>query len=160
MQDKYHFFFGDSSPFSNFYKHSYDFDLVIVPTSEHAFMVLKALEFNDSDAAMEILSVKLPYQAKKIGRKVKNYDDKHWALARYNCMLRCVEAKFRSSEYLTKYILNTNDKILVEASPYDCIWGIGLAEDNPNRFDESYWRGQNLLGEVLMEVRDRIRKEQ
>ena len=86
----------------------------------------------------------------------KNYKDKIWASRRYQAMVDALTAKFQDPE-LKRILLNTGDRILVEASPYDRIWGIGLSEQSPFIYDEKNWKGQNLLGKALMEVREKLK---
>lgn len=62
-------------------------------------------------------------------------------------------AKFTQDLWLKKNLLATGKSTLVEASPYDRIWGIGIGQNDPARYDRSKWRGSNWLGETLMKVR-------
>jgi ribA/ribD-fused uncharacterized protein len=122
-------------------------------TSEQYFMYHKAMFFNDKESANEILKSNLPLVAKQIGRTVKFYNDADWDQVKYDIMKEACFAKYTQNLELSEAIMLTKNKILVEASPYDKIWGVGLAEDDPKVLDESNWKGQNLLGKVLMDVR-------
>lgn len=91
---------------------------------------------------------------KKLGRKVRNYDDVTWKEKRFDVVVKGNIAKFSQNEKLQNFLLSTGDKILVEASPKDTVWGIGLDESSPEAIQPSKWKGDNLLGFALMEVRD------
>lgn len=117
-------------------------------------MAGKARLFKDQGILEQILIAKHPDQAKKLGRKVRNFDQKTWEANRYAIVLEGNVAKFEQNEALQTYLKNTKDSIMVEASPYDKIWGIGMKKDNPKAQNMDTWNGLNLLGFVLMEVRD------
>ncbi|HEX3789085.1 MAG TPA: NADAR family protein [Pseudonocardiaceae bacterium] len=126
------------------------------PTAEHYMMTGKALLFGDEAIAAAIRSAATPREAKELGRQVANFDEQRWAD-------RCSElveagnlAKFGQHPELRDYLLDTGDRVLVEASPVDRVWGIGLAADDPRAADPTRWRGRNLLGFALMQVRDRL----
>lgn len=124
------------------------------PTSEHAFMWMKADFFGDSSIASQIPLCPHPRDAKELGRQVKRYDDMEWSLVRYNYMVVVNLWKFLQNEYHRDVLASTGDRILVEASPYDRVWGVGLGENDPLILDEKNWKGDNLLGKALMDVRD------
>lgn len=165
--ENYVFFWGDY-PFSNFSETPIvleDFIMVdgigqekevVLPTSEHYFMLRKALFFNDIDIAGKIIETPLPRDAKKFGRQVSGFIEEEWEKERENAMMDALRLKFTQSEEARNELLNTKylDKSFVEASPIDSIWGIGMGEKDPNRLDTSKW-GLNLLGKCL----DRIRQE-
>lgn len=96
---------------------------------------------------------------KKLGRQVQGYDDAVWAKVRQQISVRGNYEKFSQNEDLKEYLLSTGDKILVEASPKDIIWGIGLDEVSPDAPKPGNWRGQNILGFALMEVREIIKSK-
>ncbi len=151
-------FWGDESIYSNFYPVSFIYDDIDFKNSEAAYMYKKALYFKDYKIADTIIfNQEPPIKAKKLGRKVVGYDDVEWSKVRYNIMLDVVKEKFFQNVPLMKEILSTEDKLIVEASPYDEIWGVGLSEVDPEIHDVNNWTGMNLLGNVLMEVRDEIR---
>jgi len=127
--------------------------------SEQAFMWEKALCFGDLEIANEILKNSNPSVAKNLGRKVRNYDDAKWAKYRYTIMFEICLAKFSQNDDQRKTLLNTGDRILVEGSPYDKVWGVGLHWTDDAILNEDNWNGQNLLGKALMEVRKLLLKE-
>lgn len=152
-------FFGNKDEngwLSNFYKCKIIYDRKEFCCSEQIFMYIKANFFGDTEIARKIVNTKdeHPNFYKSLGRKVKNYDEAKWNVIRYEVMLDCLKAKFNSNSILKEKLKNTKNKKLVEASPYDVIWGIGLAANNKDSDDETKWKGQNLLGKALMEVRD------
>ena len=97
-----------------------------------------------------------PRKHKALGRKVRNFDDKTWKANRERIVLEGNRAKFTQNEELLEQLLATKGTTLVEASPYDRIWGIGLAASNPLAQDPKTWRGQNLLGKILTQLRDEL----
>jgi ribA/ribD-fused uncharacterized protein len=127
--------------------------------SEQAFMWEKAKFFDDYEIAEQLLSESNPKYAKALGRKVKNFDDTMWAVASFPAMIVVNFAKWNSSPHLKELLISTHPKKLVEASPFDKIWGVGLAQDNDLILDEKNWKGMNLLGKVLMNVRREIMEE-
>lgn len=128
------------------------------PTAEHYMMAGKARLFIDNETLEEILKSDSPNQAKSLGRKVKNFDPKIWDEQKYDIVKRANFLKFSQNEAFKEFLLSTNDKILVEASPYDTIWGIGMLETDSKAQDPSLWNGENLLGFALMEVRDLLKE--
>jgi ribA/ribD-fused uncharacterized protein len=125
--------------------------------TEQMFMYHKALFFEDFEIADEILKTPIPYEAKALGRLVKGYSDDDWSKVRYDVMFQVNLCKYTQNPELKEKLLATDNKILVEVNPRDNIWGIGMDEDNPDIYDETKWRGLNLLGKVLMEVRDELK---
>jgi ribA/ribD-fused uncharacterized protein len=120
-------------------------------------MASKARTFSGNDDILaEILQNNDPAKIKNLGRKVKNYDEQIWARVRFEVVVKSNYAKFSQNDNLKKILLETKDAILVEASPYDRIWGIGLEIDNPDVNNPDKWRGQNLLGKALIEVRKQL----
>jgi hypothetical protein len=131
-------------------------------TSEQYFMYVKAITFKDYETAERILKEGIsPRIAKDLGRLVKNYDDKVWDEKRYQVMLDANILKFTQHKESRDILLNPkfDGKHFVESSPVDRIWGVGLGENDPLIVDEKNWRGRNLLGKVLDEVRERLLKE-
>ncbi|MFB6725518.1 NADAR family protein [Kribbella sp. NPDC056345] len=127
--------------------------IIRYPTTEHFMMADKARTFGDEQTLAEILAVPSPAQAKTLGRKVRNFDTVVWAEHRFDIVVAANRAKFGQDEELRAYLLGTKDRVLVEASPVDRIWGIGLAADDVRAEQPGQWRGLNLLGFALMEVR-------
>ena len=119
-------------------------------------MYQKALLFRDTDSAQKLLLATNPGEAKAIGRRVNGFDQATWEKHRFDIVVAGNLAKFSALPDLKSYLLQTAPFVLVEASPVDSIWGIGLAEDNPDCPNPNNWKGENLLGFALMEVRDRL----
>jgi len=126
-------------------------------TAEHWMMASKASLFADAAMRRRILKTTDPGEAKALGRKVRGFDDARWAAARYEIVVEGSVHKFASHPKLRDFLLATGDRVLVEASPRDRIWGIGLGRNNTDATNPSRWRGQNLLGFALMEARARLR---
>ena len=149
----------DASCLSQWYPASFELDGVRYATAEHAMMAEKARLFGDDEALARVLVAKSPAEAKAIGREVRGYVDEVWAAKRETAVLRGNVAKFDASDALREFLLSTGERILVEASPRDTVWGIGLGGANPAAQDPSRWRGQNLLGFALMEARRILREK-
>ncbi len=143
--------------FSQWWLSSFEVDKVIYKTAEHWMMAKKAELFNDKDVLEKIIKANSPAEAKKLGREVKNYDDKLWLANRYEIVKEGNYHKFSQNTDLKTFLLNTRDRVLVEASPVDPIWGIGMASDHKDVMNPEKWKGLNLLGFALMEVRDELR---
>ncbi len=122
-------------------------------SAEHYMMWRKALLFDDASTAGRVLAASSPGEAKALGRQVSGFEDSAWVSARLEIVVAGNLAKFSQDPALRSYLLGTGSRVLVEASPLDRVWGIGLAADDPRALDPSSWRGLNLLGEALMEVR-------
>lgn len=127
-------------------------------TAEHFMMAGKARLFGDGEMLAEILAASGPADAKKLGRKVRDFDDRAWKEARFGIVVEASVAKFGQNPALGGFLLGTGDQVLVEAAPRDRIWGIGMGRNNPAARDPNAWRGQNLLGFALMEARTRLRQ--
>lgn len=163
---KYVFFWGHTSKqggagvgkhcLSQWYEAPFTIDGVTYPTAEHWMMAAKARLFGDGEVRARILAAGNPGAAKALGREVRGFDGERWNAARVEIVVQGNLAKFGQHPALGTFLVNTNDRVLVEASPVDLIWGIGLAEDDPRAENPELWRGLNLLGFALMEVRDRL----
>ena len=123
-------------------------------TTEQYMMSRKALLFEDQETYRRIMEADNPRDYKSLGREVKNFNKATWDAQKFEIVVRGNIAKFSRNAELMEYLLSTEDKILVEASPYDNIWGVNLASDNPDIQDPNNWRGENLLGFALTKVRD------
>lgn len=143
--------------FSQWWLSSFEVDKVTYKTAEHWMMAKKAELFQDKEILEKIIECNSPAEAKKLGRKVRNYDDKIWLENRYEIVKQGNYHKFSQNPDLKTFLLNTNDRVLVEASPVDPIWGIGMASDHTDALNPEKWKGLNLLGFALMEVRDELR---
>jgi ribA/ribD-fused uncharacterized protein len=109
--------------------------------------------FNDDEALVQILDALDPHTAKALGRTVRGFDNKVWKANARRIVTEGNIHKFSQNDQLKAFLLSTGDTVIVEASPRDQIWGIGLGQDNPRALDPTQWRGQNLLGCALMDVR-------
>lgn len=125
-------------------------------TAEHYMMAKKALLFNDQEVFEKILTTESPKDVKDLGRQIKNFDVKKWDAHKFDMVKQGNLLKFSQNEALKAFLLQTKSKILAEASPVDGIWGIGLVEDHVNAKIPKHWKGLNLLGFALMEVRDEL----
>ncbi len=152
----YTFFFTAASPFSQWHPCTFVVDSRTFCCAEQFMMHGKALLFDDAKVAAQILATDAPKQHKALGRKVKGFDDTRWRAAREAIVKAGSHAKFTQNPALLEQLLATRGTTLVEASPYDRIWGIGLAASDPRAQDPATWRGQNLLGKILTELRDEL----
>lgn len=132
-------------------------DGVTYATAEHWMMAGKARLFEDPEAERRVLAAEHPAEAKKAGRLVRGFDEAIWERERFGLVVEGSVHKFAAHDELREFLLNTGDRVLVEASPVDRVWGIGLAADDEAAQDPERWRGPNLLGFALMEARDRLR---
>ncbi|SDD74098.1 NADAR family protein [Glycomyces harbinensis] len=125
-------------------------------SAEHYMMARKARLFGDAEAEERILASSHPAEAQKLGRKVRGFDHAVWEAERSAIVARGNELKFGQHPDLRAYLVATAGRVLVEASPRDRIWGIGLAAGDPRAASPAAWRGLNLLGFALMAARDRL----
>ena len=146
--------------FSQWWESSFVVNGIEFKSAEHWMMAKKALLFNDKENFQKIIEVKSPAEAKKLGREVQNYNDEIWLQNRYSIVKEGNFHKFSQHSNLKEFLLTTNDRVLVEASPVDAIWGIGMASDHSNANHPKKWRGLNLLGFALMEVRDELKNKE
>lgn len=131
-------------------------DGVEYATAEHWMMAGKARLFEDAEAERQVLAAGHPSQAKKAGRLVRGFDETIWERERFRIVVEGSVHKFSAHPELREFLLNTGDRVLVEASPVDRVWGIGLAADDEAASDPERWRGPNLLGFALMAARERL----
>ena len=148
--DKYEFFWG--GPFSNWYPSNFTVDGKTFNCGEQFMMYEKAMTFGDIKTAEEIMSTNNPRDQKKLGRQVKNYDNKVWAEVRFEKVKRGLKEKYAQDDFFKNYLKDRKDKIIVEASPYDRIWGIGYRQNDPNILDQKENWGENLLGKCIMDI--------
>ncbi|MFE9391998.1 NADAR family protein [Streptomyces sp. NPDC006784] len=125
-------------------------------SAEHYMMAHKAWLFNDDETAERILAAPHPGAAKTLGRQVEGFEEEVWLEHRYGIVLRGNHAKFSADTELRDFLLKSRDRVLVEASPLDRIWGIGLAADDARASSPLRWKGLNLLGFALMETRNTL----
>ena len=138
---------------SQWWPASFSIDGQIYPTAEHYMMAEKAKLFSDGQAYTNILAAPSPSKAKALGRKVRGFDEKLWVAQRFAIVLRGTTAKFEQNAELKDWLINTENLVIVEASPVDKVWGIGLAASDERALDPRTWRGLNLLGFALMKAR-------
>jgi ribA/ribD-fused uncharacterized protein len=150
------FFFTEASPFSQWHRCAFTSDDRAFNCAEQFMMHGKALLFGDAAIAAKILAADHPREHKALGRKVKSFDDAVWRREREGIVRAGNRAKFTQNPELLETLLATAGTTLVEASPYDRIWGIGLAASDPRAQDPETWRGQNLLGKILTSLRDEL----
>lgn len=144
--------------FSQWWPSAFVVDGITYLTAEHWMMAGKARLFDDEANLDRILAAKTPGEAKKLGRQVRGFEADVWQAACFDIVVLGNFHKFSQHDALRRYLLETVNRILVEASPVDPIWGIGLAQDDPAALDPARWQGTNLLGFALMMVRDRLAK--
>ena len=125
---------------------------------EQYMMAEKARIMGDEDTRMQILATENPKDIKALGRLVKNFDPKKWDENKVSVVTLGNYHKFCQNEELKAFLRSTENKVLVEASPYDTIWGIGLSADAPEAKRPELWKGTNLLGFALMKIRERLNK--
>lgn len=166
QDNKYLFFWGhqpnkdgsiSKTCFSQWWLSSFEVDKVIYKTAEHWMMAKKAELFNDKETFEKIILANSPAEVKKLGREVKNYVDTVWLENRFEIVRQGNFYKFSQNKDLKQFLINTKERVLVEASPVDPIWGIGMATDHKDVNNPEKWKGLNLLGFALMEVRDELK---
>ena len=145
-----------ASCFSQWYPSPFTVEGVRYATAEHWMMASKARLFGDAVALANVLANDDPAAAKAAGRGVLGFDETRWLAHRFDLVVEGNLAKFSQHPALRGFLLSTGDQVLVEASPVDAIWGIGLAAADPRASDPAQWRGLNLLGFALMVVRERL----
>jgi ribA/ribD-fused uncharacterized protein len=161
----YIFFWGHTSKstdltkscFSQWSNHSFIINSITYSTAEHWMMANKALLFKSRNIYESILNEKDPKSIKQLGREIINFSDLEWNKYKYEIVKIGNFHKFNQNPKLKEFLLNTKDKIIVEASPSDSVWGIGLSEDQNDKWNVYSWPGKNLLGFALMEIRDKIK---
>jgi ribA/ribD-fused uncharacterized protein len=136
----------------------FEVDGIVYKTAEHWMMAGKARLFNDHNIAKQIIETDSPAEIKKKGRLVAGFEPATWNKEKFNIVVAGNFHKFSGNKALSEFLLNTADSVLVEASPVDSIWGIGMAENDPSINNPPQWKGENLLGYALMEVRDKLRQ--
>jgi ribA/ribD-fused uncharacterized protein len=162
VQPKYVFFWGHTatSPgvvgkecLSQWYPASFSVGGREFSTAEHFMMASKAMLFDDQEIYERILVARTPGEAKHLGREVRHFVERLWKEACFDIVVQGNRAKFEQNPALRDFLLSTRNRVLVEASPVDRLWGIGLSSDDPRASDPELWEGPNLLGFALMEVR-------
>ncbi len=153
--EQYYFFL--KGPFGQWYPSKFILDEHSFSCVEQYMMWAKAILFDDQEMAETILLEKTPKNQKLLGRQIRYFDQTLWDEHKEKIVFKGNLAKFVQNQHLKTILLSTGDKLLVECNPFDSVWGIGLSETDPRRFDPSHWKGENLLGKILTDVRNRIR---
>jgi ribA/ribD-fused uncharacterized protein len=161
---KYVFFWGHQqgksgvtvSCFSQWYEAPFVMNGQRYATAEHFMMAEKAVLFGDLAVRARVLESSTPGAAKALGRSVSGFDEAVWVANRFSIVVRANQAKFTQNPELGAFLKQTGSRILVEASPVDNIWGIGLAQDDARANNPDHWEGLNLLGFALMEIRNNL----
>lgn len=155
ITDDFVFFWGGT--FSQWCPSTFIIDGVKYNSCEQYMMAKKALMFNDFDALQKIMLSKDPSKQKDIGKTVRGFNKDVWETYCREIVFDGNMAKFTQNPSMLKELLETGDREIVEASPKDKIWGIGLHETDPRVFDKSKWLGTNWLGIAIMQVRNKIK---
>ncbi|MFV3129115.1 NADAR family protein [Niveispirillum sp. KHB5.9] len=156
--DRFTFFWN--GPFSQWHRCNFAVDGAIYNCAEQYMMAEKARLFGDEQALAKIMAAGHPRDQKAAGRRVAGFTEEAWNAVRLAIVQRGNRAKFTTHGDLLALLLETDGTELVEASPLDTIWGVGLAADDPAILDRANWRGLNLLGTVLTQLRDQLLSEQ
>lgn len=138
---------------SNWYLGEFEAEEIRYSSMEQYMMYQKAMLFHDTETAVQILNTDNVGKIKALGRSVKNYDDVIWNGMRQLIVFQGLYAKFSQNDDIKRKLLETEDALLAECAVQDHIWGIGLSMKDDRRMDIREWRGQNLLGFALMQVR-------
>lgn len=158
MTETHEFFFTSAHPLSQWYPAKFYAEGMWFDNAEHYMMWRKASLFNDNEVRNKLITCPSPKEAKALGRQVKNFDPWLWDHLKKDIVTKGSLHKFTSSKFLLNYLRATGTKKLVEASPWDKIWGIGLSAEDAIRIPEKDWPGRNLLGHCLMDVREIIQR--
>lgn len=149
---KYNFFWNGI--FSNWYESYFDIDGITFNCSEQYMMYKKAITFDDAETARKILNSDSPKEQKQLGRKVKNFNPEYWDCVKYEIVKRGLKEKFNQNPKLKKYLLSYKGYQMVEASPYDRIWGIGFTDKEAIENIDNW--GENLLGQIITELSNEL----
>lgn len=140
--------------FSQWYDCYFEVEGVMFHTAEQYMMACKALLFGDDEGYQEIMTADNPKDYKQLGRRIRGFEQALWDSRKYDIVVEGNKAKFGQNPDIREFLLSTADAIIAEASPYDNIWGIGLDRETAMKGSVAQWKGENLLGCALMEVRD------
>ena len=158
-RESFTFFYGKSSPFSQHYLVDFSIAGVTYCCAEQYMMHKKARLFNDVEIAEQIIQTNDPRKHKALGRKVRGFNEVTWKEQCQAIVREANKEKFTQNPELLAALMETKGTTLVEASPRDTIWGIGLSAENPKAQRRETWRGTNLLGQILTDLRDEIDSE-
>jgi len=141
---------------SQWQKCKFEVDGISYNCAEQYMMAEKARLFGDEETRQRIMHEDSPDKIKQLGREVKGFDSEIWDQHKFEVVVKGNLAKFKQNPEMLKFLKGTGTAILVEASPFDRVWGIGLKEGDKDIEDAEKWYGSNLLGFALMVVRDQI----
>jgi len=142
---------------SNWYLSDFLSNGINFTSMEQYMMCSKAILFEDKTIAKLIMQTSDVFKIKVLGREIQGFKDAVWNSNKYSIVLNGVYHKFSYNAKLCKQLLSTGDSVLAECAVKDTIWGIGLSMHDTKRFNQDAWRGTNLLGKALMEVRDKLK---
>jgi ribA/ribD-fused uncharacterized protein len=157
ITDKYVFFWGGVC--SQWHASEFEIDGQKYTCAEQYMMYKKALLFEDEEVANAIMRTNSPKEQKALGRKVRGFNKDRWEDVCREYVYEANYAKFTQNPYMLEELKTYGHREIVEASPEDKIWGIGMHETNPDILDKSKWDGTNWLGEAIMRVRDELLTE-
>lgn len=143
---------------SNWYLSEFIIDDITFSSMEQYMMYEKAILFHDQETAEKILQTDNVAEIKALGRTVQNFDDTVWGQSREEIVYKGVFEKFRQNPELRKRLERTGEEVIAECAVKDKIWGIGLSMKDEDRFCVERWKGQNVLGKILMDVRKDIKQ--
>ncbi len=149
-------FFSKNDKFSNWYIRDFTVKNITFNCGEQYMMYAKAMLFGDQEMAQKILAAKDPAEQKKLGRQVRGFDHSIWENRSAQILASGLMQKFKQHDDFKQLLLSTEGNILVEASKWDKIWGVGLDEKDPRILDPYQWQGENRLGKVLTTVRETL----
>ena len=158
MAEPFTFFW--KSPLSQWHLSPFVIGGITFSHAEQFMMYAKAMLFGDRAAGESILKASTPREQQAIGRTVRGFDEAVWVLFREGVVFAANHARFSQNPEQRELLFATRGTTLVEASPHDRVWGIGLAADDPRALDRAQWRGLNLLGHALTRVREALLWEQ
>ena len=160
--DQFVFFWGTNTPNGEFSQwHPCEFedeDGWRYNCAEQYMMAQKARLFGDDDAFHKIMGLTSPKAIKDMGRKIRNFDQETWDKYKFDIVVKGNFLKFAQNKPLLERLVLTGGRTIAEASPVDCIWGIGMSVRDDGLLNQENWRGENLLGKALMEVRSQLLK--
>lgn len=159
MSEKFTYFWGEA-PFSQWSPATFVVNGITYNCTEQWMMAEKARMFNDEETLAKIMAATHPRDQKKLGRQVKGFEVDKWNASAKDVVYAGNRAKFTQNPDMLAELLATTGTTLVEASPYDKIWGIGMSDfEAKGCGGRAGWRGLNWLGEVLTLLRDDINNE-
>ena len=150
-------FFTFQTAFSNHHRCNLQYRDTEFNSSEQAFMYYKAKLFKDEESAKLIMKSIDPAKQKGLGKHVEGFNGNVWDQNKDRIMYEVVLAKFQNNPLLKKRLLDTGNKTLIECNPSDPYWGIGLGLQETDIWNQSKWKGENKLGQILGIVREELK---